>query len=89
MVSFDGTWHTVDSRSWGQNPDRREDPQQASILCQRLNCGDALALAHIPYFNSPHNQITCQGQLGSFSSCNNSKANQGDPLSLICLGEFP
>ncbi|KAM7084339.1 T-cell surface glycoprotein CD5 [Molossus nigricans] len=84
MVSLDGAWHTVDSRSWGQNPDRREDPKKVSTLCRKLNCGDALALAYIPYFNRPQKQITCQGQLGSFSSCNNSW-NQGDPLGLICL----
>lgn len=89
MVSLDGAWRTVDSRSWGQSPDFRQVPRQAALLCQKLKCGAPLALTHIPYFSSPQNQITCQGQLGSFSSCNSSRANQGDPLSLICLGECP
>lgn len=84
-VIFEGKWHTVDSRSWGQSPGRWEDLKQASKLCQNLNCRDALVLAHIPYFNSPQTQITCYGQLGSFSSCNSSKENQREPLGLICL----
>ncbi|XP_036993680.2 T-cell surface glycoprotein CD5 [Artibeus jamaicensis] len=82
-VHFDGEWHTLDSRSWG--PDRPEDPKQVSNLCQKLNCGDALVLTHISYFSSPQNQVICQGQLGSFSSCNSSAANQRAPLGLICL----
>ena len=79
----------MDSRSWGQSPDRWEDPKQVSNLCQKLNCGDALVLAHISYFNSPQNQVICHGQLGSFSSCNSSAANQRAPLGLICSGGSP
>ncbi|XP_054419621.1 T-cell surface glycoprotein CD5 [Pteronotus mesoamericanus] len=83
-VQFDGKWHTVDSRSWGLSPERWEDPKEASKLCRRLNCGDALVLAHISYFNSPQNHVTCQGQLGSFFNCNVSVPNQRAPLGLIC-----
>ncbi|KAF6102609.1 CD5 molecule [Phyllostomus discolor] len=87
-VLFDGKWHTVDSQSWGRSRNCWEDPRQASSLCQKLNCGDALVLAHISHFNSPQNHVICQGQPGSFSSCNSSVANQRAPLGLICL-ELP
>lgn len=77
-----GMWHTVDS----QSQDSQEGLKQASALCQRLNCGEALALAHFPSFNSPQNQITCYGQLETFQRCNASKANHSThPLGLICL----
>lgn len=85
-VNFHDKWHTIDSRSWGQSPDRPVHTQRASKLCQKLNCGEALVLAHFPRFNRPQNQITCHGPLGSFSRCNASEANRGDPLGLICLG---
>lgn len=84
-VNFHDKWHTIDSRSWGQSPDRPVHTQRASKLCQKLNCGEALVLAHFPRFNRPQNQITCHGPLGSFSRCNASEANRGDPLGLICL----
>ncbi|XP_053755628.1 T-cell surface glycoprotein CD5 isoform X2 [Panthera pardus] len=78
-------WHTVSSRSWGKNPNHWEDPKQASNLCRLLSCGKAVAFAHFPDFNSPKNQITCHGLVGSFSNCSFSNANQRDPLGLICL----
>lgn len=86
-VQVNDIWHTVDSRSWGRNPDRWKDPKQASKFCQKLNCGEALDLGHFLYFNRLHNHFICYGPLWSFSSCNASNANQRDPLSLICLGE--
>uniref|UniRef100_A0A667HHN9 T-cell surface glycoprotein CD5 n=1 Tax=Lynx canadensis TaxID=61383 RepID=A0A667HHN9_LYNCA len=78
-------WHTVSSRSWGKNPNHWEDPKQASNLCRLLSCGEAVAFAHFPDFNSPKNQITCHGFMGSFSNCSFSNTNQRDPLGLICL----
>ncbi|XP_029770516.1 T-cell surface glycoprotein CD5 [Suricata suricatta] len=81
----DGMWHTVSSWSWRLSPNRLGDPKQASRLCQRLSCSEPLALAHFPDFNSPKNQITCYGYVGSFSNCSFSVANQRDPLGLICL----
>lgn len=83
-VHFRDMWHTVDSRSWGLSSDRWKDLKQASKFCQKLNCGEALNLGHFPNFNSPQNHIICDGPLGSFS-CNSSKANQREPLGLICL----
>lgn len=81
-IYFRGMWHTVDS----QSQDSQGDLKQASALCQKLNCGEALALAHFPSFNSPQNQVTCYGQLETFQRCNASKANHNTrPLGLICL----
>lgn len=89
-VHFGHKWHTVSNSSWSRSrsrsPSRWEDPKQASKLCQRLSCGDALVLAHIPDFNSPYNSVTCYGHLGSFSNCNTSEPKQRSPLGLICLG---
>ncbi|XP_045643063.1 T-cell surface glycoprotein CD5 [Ursus americanus] len=88
-VHFGHKWHTVSNSSWSRSrsrsPSRWEDPKQASKLCQRLSCGDALVLAHIPDFNSPYNSVTCYGHLGSFSNCNTSEPKQRSPLGLICL----
>ncbi|XP_077604863.1 T-cell surface glycoprotein CD5 [Crocuta crocuta] len=78
-------WHSVSSRSWGQSPNRREDPKKASHLCRQLSCGEALAFAHFPDFNSPRSQITCHGEVGSFRNCSFAETNQRDPLGLICL----
>lgn len=80
-VHFQDMWHTVDSRSWVH----QENLRQASNLCKKLNCGEALILAHFPRFNNPQNQVTCYGQLGSFYHCNASKTNQREPLGLICV----
>lgn len=88
-VLFDGQWHTVDSRSWGQSPGRQRDPSVASRLCQKMKCREALLLGPVPFFRSPRNHITCHGTPGSFSHCNTSHARQEEPLSLICLGGFP
>nr|XP_021540920.1 T-cell surface glycoprotein CD5 [Neomonachus schauinslandi] len=79
------TWRTVSSWSWRQNQNRWEDPKKASKLCRSLSCGDALALAHFPDFNSPQAPVTCHGHLGSFSNCSSSEATQRSPLGLICL----
>ncbi|XP_005598272.2 T-cell surface glycoprotein CD5 [Equus przewalskii] len=89
-VEVMGTWRTVHSQSWGRSWGRSriqsqfhwEDLQQASKLCRKLLCEEALVLAHIPSFNKPNRQITCVGRLGSFSNC--SEANQREPLGLIC-----
>ncbi|KAB0390687.1 hypothetical protein E2I00_018320, partial [Balaenoptera physalus] len=86
-VNYKDKWYTVHSQSWGLRPFHREDPGQAWKLCQKLRCREPLLLSHIRHFKGkrPQSQITCRGQLGSFSNCSDSKANQGDPLSLICL----
>lgn len=84
-VLFDGRWHTVDSRSWGQSPGRQRDPSVASRLCQKMKCREALLLGPVPSFRSPRNHITCHGMPGSFSHCNASHTRQAEPLSLICL----
>ncbi|XP_014648355.1 PREDICTED: T-cell surface glycoprotein CD5 [Ceratotherium simum simum] len=81
-VYFKGLWCTVYSRSWSRSPYHQQDLKQASKLCQKLLCESALVLAHVPYFNSPSNQITCMGQLGSFSNC--SSTDWKEPLGLIC-----
>nr|XP_017508029.2 T-cell surface glycoprotein CD5 [Manis javanica] len=88
-VYFRNMWHTVYSQSWGQSAYHWDNPRPASKLCQKLRCGEALDLAHFPAFNSPQSQITCHGQLGSFSNCSASKANQRTPLGLICSEPLP
>lgn len=87
-VNYKDKWYTVHSQSWGLRPFHREDPGQAWKLCQELQCREPLLLSHFRHFKGkrPQSQITCRGQLGSFSNCSDSKANQGDPLALICLG---
>lgn len=85
-VRLKDTWHTVDSRSWGQSPDRWKEPEQASEACRKLSCEGALGLGHFPRFSSPQNHLVCYGSLGSFSSCNVSRASQKLPLGLICVG---
>uniref|UniRef100_A0A2K6GRN1 T-cell surface glycoprotein CD5 n=1 Tax=Propithecus coquereli TaxID=379532 RepID=A0A2K6GRN1_PROCO len=82
-VKFRGLWCTVCSQSWGRTPDRWEDASQASKVCRKLRCGEALNLGPLPHFSRPQNQIICHGRLGSFSNC--SFADQCHPLSLICL----
>uniref|UniRef100_A0A8C9BZD2 T-cell surface glycoprotein CD5 n=1 Tax=Phocoena sinus TaxID=42100 RepID=A0A8C9BZD2_PHOSS len=86
-VNYKDKWYTVHSQSWGLRPFHREDPGQAWKLCQELQCREPLLLSHFRHFKGkrPQSQITCRGQLGSFSNCSDSKANQGDPLALICL----
>ncbi|XP_059873430.1 T-cell surface glycoprotein CD5 [Delphinus delphis] len=86
-VNYKDEWYTVHSQSWGLRPFHREDPGQAWKLCQELRCREPLLLSHFRHFKGkrPQSQITCHGQLGSFSNCSDSKANQGDPLALICL----
>ncbi|XP_036076861.1 T-cell surface glycoprotein CD5 isoform X1 [Rousettus aegyptiacus] len=84
-VRLKDTWHTVDSRSWGQSPDRWKEPEQASEACRKLSCEGALGLGHFPRFSSPQNHLVCYGSLGSFSSCNVSRASQKLPLGLICV----
>ncbi|KAL2805995.1 T-cell surface glycoprotein CD5 isoform 2, partial [Daubentonia madagascariensis] len=71
------------SQSWGWRLDRQEDATQASKVCWKLHCGEALNLGPLPRFNRPQNQIICRGHLGSFSNCTG--ARQCHPLSLICL----
>ncbi|XP_054581698.1 T-cell surface glycoprotein CD5 [Eptesicus fuscus] len=84
-VFLDGLWHTVDSRSWGRSQGRPWHPSEASQLCRKLSCREALLLGTVPYFSRPLNHLTCHGSLGSFSHCNASEARQRAPLSLICL----
>ncbi|XP_008590652.1 PREDICTED: T-cell surface glycoprotein CD5-like [Galeopterus variegatus] len=86
-VHLRGLWRTVCRWSWGWSPDGREDASQASKVCQRLHCGEALVLAHFPLFSRPQNQIICHGHPGSFSNCSSSssRARQCPPLGLVCL----
>ncbi|XP_057583120.1 T-cell surface glycoprotein CD5 [Hippopotamus amphibius kiboko] len=86
-VSHRNAWHTLHSQSWGLYAPHQQDLSQAEKLCKGLLCGKPLLLSHLRDFRgSPfQSQFTCHGQLGSFSNCSVNKANQGDPLALICL----
>ncbi|XP_038281381.1 T-cell surface glycoprotein CD5 [Canis lupus familiaris] len=85
-VCIGKSWYTVSSRSWSwsQSPNPWEELRLALKLCRRLDCGEALAMAYFPAFNSPQKPITCHGRVGSFSNCNTSVASQSNPLGLIC-----
>ncbi|XP_066110117.1 T-cell surface glycoprotein CD5 [Saccopteryx bilineata] len=84
-VYLSGMWRTVDSQSWSQRTNSREGLRQASQICRKLSCGNALIFDHIAHFNSPQSHATCLGQVGSFSNCSFTTAGQREPLSLICL----
>nr|XP_031546593.1 T-cell surface glycoprotein CD5 isoform X2 [Vicugna pacos] len=77
----------VHSQSWGLSPSR-QDSAGASKLCRQLQCGEPLFLAHSRHLTRKTflGQITCHGQVGSFSNCSlSSRTNWPEPLALICL----
>ncbi|KAL4697081.1 hypothetical protein H8959_002779 [Pygathrix nigripes] len=78
-------WHMVCSQSWGRSSNHWEDPNQASKVCQRLNCGVPLSLGPFLITNRHQSQITCYGRLGSFSNCSHSGRDVCRPLGLTCL----
>ncbi|XP_055987660.1 T-cell surface glycoprotein CD5 [Sorex fumeus] len=86
-VHIQNTWHTVDNRSWDWHNSLQESLQQASKLCRKLDCGEALILGHFPRFKPPKNHppVTCRGHVGSFAKCNASSSAQTKPLGLVCL----
>ncbi|XP_054999790.1 T-cell surface glycoprotein CD5 [Sorex araneus] len=82
-----GGWHSVDNQSWDWHNGLQESLQQASKLCQKLDCGEALALGHFPGLTPPNSPppVTCRGHVGSFARCNVSSSARTKPLGLICL----
>ncbi|KAL4829482.1 hypothetical protein H8958_004038 [Nasalis larvatus] len=78
-------WHMVCSQSWGRSSNHWEDPNQASKVCQRLNCGVPLSLGPFLITDRHQSQITCYGRLGSFSNCSHSGRDVCRPLGLTCL----
>ncbi|XP_032345412.1 T-cell surface glycoprotein CD5 [Camelus ferus] len=87
-VNAKDTWYIVHSQSWGLSP-FRQDSAGASKLCRQLQCGEPLFLAHSHPLTGKLflKQITCHGQVGSFSNCSlsSSRTNRAEPLALICL----
>uniref|UniRef100_A0A8D2B7C7 T-cell surface glycoprotein CD5 n=1 Tax=Sciurus vulgaris TaxID=55149 RepID=A0A8D2B7C7_SCIVU len=78
-------WHTVCSESWDGALRHQAISRQAARVCQKLQCGASLGLATYAHFNTPQNQIICQGPRGSFSNCSSIEPHKCHPLSLICL----
>ncbi|MBZ3875969.1 T-cell surface glycoprotein CD5 [Sciurus carolinensis] len=79
------SWHAVCSESWAGALLHPAVSRQAARVCQKLQCGASLGLATYAHFNTPQDQILCQGPRGSFSNCSTIEPHKCLPLSLICL----
>ncbi|XP_060032267.1 T-cell surface glycoprotein CD5 isoform X2 [Erinaceus europaeus] len=72
-------WYPVSWRSWTQ----KMDISQASKLCQKLHCGNALTFFDGMPESPKH--ITCQGAVGSFSNCSLNMVHKRDSLGVVCI----
>ncbi|XP_004446529.1 T-cell surface glycoprotein CD5 [Dasypus novemcinctus] len=84
-VRHRGQWSTVCSQSWDMKQEDQQHLRLATTFCRQLGCWDALHFKFNSHFREGQNLIFCHRPLGSFSNCSRSKADQCQPLTLICL----
>lgn len=87
-IYHDGQWGTICDDRWGM--------QEATVVCQELNCGSALSIKYNAHFGRGHGQVwlddvDCTGHEKSLSDCphrgfGEHDCDHNEDASVICSG---